>query len=71
MLDCELSAASTPAMSMFKTAGSLLLVCSDALLTELGGKEVTAVVAGQANGEAVLSIHVATDGRPQTWAEAL
>jgi hypothetical protein len=39
--------------------------------TELGGKEVTAAVAGQANGEAVLSIHVATDGRPQTWAEAL
>ena len=31
----ELSPASTAAMSLFKTAGSLLLVCTDELLTEL------------------------------------
>jgi uncharacterized protein len=61
-LGWELSPASTPAMSMFKTAGSLLLVCDDALLAELGGEEVAAALAGQAKGEAVLSIHVATDG---------
>jgi uncharacterized protein len=61
-LGWELSAASTPAMSVFKTAGSLLLVCSDVLLAELGGKEVAAALADQANGEAVLSIHVASDG---------
>ncbi|HEX8134033.1 MAG TPA: VOC family protein [Actinomycetes bacterium] len=60
-LGWELSAASTPAMSMFKTAGSLLLVYSDTLLAELGGKEVAAALAGQANGKAVLPIHVATD----------
>jgi uncharacterized protein len=60
-LGWELSAASTPAMSLFKTAGSLLLVCTDELLAELGGEEVAAALAGEPNGEAVLSIHVATD----------
>jgi len=45
-LGWELSPASTPAMSMFKTAGSLLLVCSDALLAQLGGEEVAAALAG-------------------------
>ena len=53
----------TPAaMSLFKTTGSLLLVCTDELLVELGGQEVAAALAGQPTGEAVLSIHVATDG---------
>ena len=33
-LGWELSAASTAAMSLFKTAGSLLLVCTDELLAE-------------------------------------
>jgi len=61
-LGWELSPASTAAMSLFKTAGSLLLVCTDELLTELGGPEVAAALAGQPTGEAVLSIHVATDG---------
>jgi uncharacterized protein len=61
-LGWELSPASTPAMLMFQTAGSLLLVCDDGLLAELGGEEVAAALAGQAKGEAVLSIHVATDG---------
>jgi uncharacterized protein len=61
-LGWELSAASTAAVSLFKTAGSLLLVCTDELLTELGGPEVAAALAGQLTGEAVLSIHVATDG---------
>jgi catechol 2,3-dioxygenase-like lactoylglutathione lyase family enzyme len=61
-LGWELSPASTAAMSLFKTAGSLLLVCTDELLTELGGPEVAAAMAGQPTGEAVLSIHVATDG---------
>jgi catechol 2,3-dioxygenase-like lactoylglutathione lyase family enzyme len=60
-LGWELSAASTAAMSLFKTAGSLLLVCTDRLLIELGGHEVAAALAGQPTGEAVLSIHVATD----------
>jgi catechol 2,3-dioxygenase-like lactoylglutathione lyase family enzyme len=60
-LGWELSAASTPAMSLFKTAGSLLLVCTDELLAELGGEEVAAALAGEPSGEAVLSIHVATD----------
>jgi predicted lactoylglutathione lyase len=60
-LGWERSAASTAAMSLFKTAGSLLLVCTDELLTELGGQEVAAALAGQPTGEAVLSIHVATD----------
>ena len=60
-LGWELSPASTTAMSMFKTAGSLLLVCTDQLLIELGGQEVAAALAGQPTGEAVLSIHVATD----------
>ena len=36
-LGWELSPASTAAMSLSKTAGSLLLVCTDELLTELGG----------------------------------
>jgi catechol 2,3-dioxygenase-like lactoylglutathione lyase family enzyme len=60
-LGWELSAASTAAMSLFKTAGSLLLVCTDELLTQLGGPEVAAALAGQPTGEAILSIHVATD----------
>ena len=61
-LGWELSPASTAAMSLFKTAGSLLLVCTDELLTELGGQAVAATMAGQPTGEAILSIHVATDG---------
>jgi catechol 2,3-dioxygenase-like lactoylglutathione lyase family enzyme len=36
-LGWELSSASTSAMSLFKTAGSLLLLCTDELLMELGG----------------------------------
>ena len=60
-LGWELSPASTPAMSLFKTAGSLLLLCTDDLLAELGGDEVAAALAGEPTGEAVLSIHVATD----------
>jgi uncharacterized protein len=60
-LGWELSAASTAAMSLFKTAGSLLLVCTDELLVELGGQQVAAALAGQPTGEAVLSIHVAID----------
>jgi uncharacterized protein len=47
---------------IFRSAGSLLLVCTDDLLTELGGQEVAAALVGQPTGEAVLSIHVATDG---------
>jgi hypothetical protein len=47
---------------VFKTAGSLLLVCTDELLAELGGEEVAAALAGEPTGEAVLSVHVATDG---------
>ena len=58
-LGWELSAASTAAMSLFKTAGSLLLVCTDELLAELGGHEGRP--AGQLTGEAILPIHVATD----------
>jgi len=54
-LGWELSAASTPAMSLFKTVGSLLLVCTDELLAELGGEEVAVALAGEPNGEAVLS----------------
>ena len=61
-LGWEQSSASTAAMSMFKTAGSLLLVCTDELLAELGGQEVAAALAGEPTGEAVLSIHVASDG---------
>ena len=61
-LGWELSPASTAAMSLFKTAGSLLLVGTDELLTELGGPEVAAALAGQPTGEAVLSIHLATGG---------
>ena len=61
-LGWELSPASTAAMSLFKTAGSLLLVCTDELLADLGGPEVAAALAGQPTGEAVLSIHLATDG---------
>jgi catechol 2,3-dioxygenase-like lactoylglutathione lyase family enzyme len=60
-LGWERSPASTPAMSLFKTAGSLLLLCTDDLLAELGGDEVAAALAGEPTGEAVLSIHVATD----------
>jgi uncharacterized protein len=61
-LGWELSPASTAAMSLFKTAGSLLLVCTDDLLAELGGQEVAAALAGEPTGEAILSIHLATDG---------
>jgi catechol 2,3-dioxygenase-like lactoylglutathione lyase family enzyme len=57
----ELSPASTAAMSLFKTAGSLLLVCTDDLLVDLGGHQVAAALAGEPTGEAVLSIHVASD----------
>jgi uncharacterized protein len=60
-LGWELSPASTGAMSLFKTAGSLLLVCTDDLLAQLGGPEVAAALAGEPTGEAVLSIHVASD----------
>jgi catechol 2,3-dioxygenase-like lactoylglutathione lyase family enzyme len=60
-LGWELSPASTGAMSLFKTAGSLLLVCTDELLTQLGGPEVAAALAGEPTGEVVLSIHVASD----------
>jgi catechol 2,3-dioxygenase-like lactoylglutathione lyase family enzyme len=60
-LGWELSPVSTAAMSLFKTAGSLLLVCTDELLAELGGQEVAAALAGEPTGEAVLSIHVASD----------
>ena len=58
----ELSPASTAAMSLFKTDGSLLLVCTDDLLAELGGQEVAAALAGEPTGDAILSIHLATDG---------
>jgi catechol 2,3-dioxygenase-like lactoylglutathione lyase family enzyme len=61
-LGWELSPASTAGMSLFKTAGSLMLVCTDELLAELGGQEVAAALAGEPTGEAVLSIHMATDG---------
>jgi uncharacterized protein len=37
-------------------------VCTDELLAELGG-DVAATLAGEPNGEAVLSIHVATDAQ--------
>jgi len=60
-LGWELSPASTGAMSLFKTAGSLLLVCTDDLLAQLGGPEVAAALAGEPTGETVLSIHVASD----------
>jgi uncharacterized protein len=60
-LGWELSPASTSAMSLFKTSGSLLLLCTDDLLSELGGNEVAAALPGEPTGEAVLSIHVATD----------
>jgi uncharacterized protein len=60
-LGWELSPASTATMSLFKTAGSLLLVCTDDLLAELGGQAVAAALAGEPTGEAILSIHVATD----------
>jgi uncharacterized protein len=61
-LGWELSPASTTAMSLFKTAGSFLLICTDDLLVELGGQEVAAELAGEPTGEAVLSIHLASDG---------
>jgi catechol 2,3-dioxygenase-like lactoylglutathione lyase family enzyme len=61
-LGWERSPASTAAMSLFETAGSLLLVCTDELLIELGGHQLAAALAGQPTGEAVLSIHLATDG---------
>jgi len=69
-LGWELSPASTPAMSLFKTAGSLLLLCTDDLLAELGGDEVAAALRGEpTTGEAVLSIHVATDEEVAAAAE--
>ena len=61
-LGWELSPASTSAMSLFKTAGSLLLVCTDDLLAELGGQQLATALAGEPTGEAILSIHLATDG---------
>jgi uncharacterized glyoxalase superfamily protein PhnB len=36
-------------------------VCTDDLLAELGGQAVAAALAGEPTGEAILSIHVATD----------
>jgi catechol 2,3-dioxygenase-like lactoylglutathione lyase family enzyme len=60
-LGWELSTASTATMSLFKTAGSYLLICTDELLAELGGQEVATALAGEPTGEAVLSIHVASD----------
>jgi uncharacterized protein len=60
-LGWELSTASTTTMSLFKTAGSLLLLCTEELLAELGGQDVAAALAGEPTGEAVLSIHVASD----------
>jgi uncharacterized protein len=61
-LGWELSTASTAAMSLFKTAGGLLLLCTEDLLAELGGQELAAALAGEPTGEAILSIHVGTDG---------
>jgi uncharacterized protein len=69
-LGWELSSASTAAMSLFKTAGSLLLVCTDDLLAQLGGQQVAAALAGQPTGEVVLSIHVASDDEVDTTLEA-
>jgi uncharacterized protein len=68
-LGWELSPASTPAMSLFKTEGSLLLLCTDDLLAELGGDEVAAALEGEPSGEAILSIHVATDEEVATAVE--
>jgi catechol 2,3-dioxygenase-like lactoylglutathione lyase family enzyme len=56
-LGWELSTASTATMSLFKTAGSYLLICTDELVAELGGQEVAAALAGEPTGEAILSIH--------------
>src|SRR5512132_171480 len=61
-LGWELSPASTTAMSLFKTAGSLLLLCTDDLIAEMGRDEVSAAVQGEPTSEALPSIHVATDG---------
>jgi uncharacterized protein len=60
-LGWELSTASTATMSLFKTAGSYLLICTDELVAELGGQEVAAALAGEPTGEAILSIHVTSD----------
>jgi catechol 2,3-dioxygenase-like lactoylglutathione lyase family enzyme len=60
-LGWELSTASTATMSLFKTAGSYLLICTDELVAELGGQEVAAALAGQPTGGAILSIHVTSD----------
>jgi hypothetical protein len=57
-------------MSLFKTVDSLLLLCSDDLLAELGGEEVAVALRGEPTGEAVLSIHVATDEEVAAAAEA-
>jgi catechol 2,3-dioxygenase-like lactoylglutathione lyase family enzyme len=45
-LGWELSPASTGAMSLFKTAGSLLLVCTDELLTQVDAALQEAARAG-------------------------
>ena len=60
-LGWELSTASTATMSLFKTAGSYLVICTDELVAELGGQEVAAALAGEPTGEAILSIHVTSD----------
>ncbi len=68
-LGWELSPASTAAMSLFRTAGSLLLVYTDDLLAELGGEEVAAALPGPPAGGAILSIHVATDAEVEAALE--
>jgi hypothetical protein len=37
-------------MSLFKTAGSVLLVCTDDLLAQLGGQQVADALAGEPTG---------------------
>ncbi len=68
-LGWELSPASTEAMSLFRTAGSLLLVYTDDLLASLGGEEVAAALPGPPAGGAILSIHVATDAEVEAALE--
>src|SRR4029453_416581 len=58
-LGWELSPASTGAMSLFKTAGSLLLVCTDDLLAQLGGPEGAAALAGGATGGGGSAVYLA------------
>jgi hypothetical protein len=69
-LGWELSSASTAAMSVFKTAGSLLVVCIDDLLAQCGGHLLAAALAGEPTGEAVLSIHMASDDEVDAALEA-